>query len=488
LVTSDTRFGDIGIYLGGFYTAPDSGEYNIRNCADEVYAALNRESENRRLPVMQRSKLTFVCHSLGGIVARYLLLENQRAFADKRVGLVLIASPSYGSKYANSLDLVLNVYRHQQGIQLKLAGASLQDLDDRFRDLREKKHIPHLSGVEYYEHHSIFRRGFLAWKWNPLSVGGPVVTKESAGRYFGAPKAIANVDHNSICKPVNTRAQVHQYLYDFMRDHELLPSGTALANQPDATGNYRSSDRPDENSSSDTDFLRREWHPREDLEKRRYLDSGDSTGIPTPQVPSSDSSLSGQDSAIQPEGALSDRSRSSTYSNTDLGTVTQGVLPPAPFSAIVSIVLIVGLVFLAGASRVANPIFPVLAVATVAALALLTIVTVNSRQMKVHASVEERRQALSGVIGGEVQAVLAALENPVHGWRTLEGILRETGLTEDRARAALEYLSDLIITADDTSKGTVYTTVRRYAESEPVFNQALAILSKRLTQERGVLR
>jgi len=43
LIASDSRFNNVSIYLAGYYTAPDSGPYEIRNCADEVFKALKRK-------------------------------------------------------------------------------------------------------------------------------------------------------------------------------------------------------------------------------------------------------------------------------------------------------------------------------------------------------------------------------------------------------------------------------------------------------------
>src|ERR1700686_1092857 len=73
LIESDARFKDVGIYLGGYHTAVDSGDFPIQDCAEEVYSYLETPDHLNRTPVMERKKITFVCHSMGGIVARYLL-------------------------------------------------------------------------------------------------------------------------------------------------------------------------------------------------------------------------------------------------------------------------------------------------------------------------------------------------------------------------------------------------------------------------------
>src|SRR5262245_13085263 len=218
LIESDSRFNDISIYLAGYYTAVDSGAYEIRNCADEVMAALKYKDIDGRQPVMEKAKITFVCHSLGGIVARYLLETNREEFKDKKVGLALIASPSFGSKLANSLDNLIDFFHQQQGVQLKWGNWSLSDLDDRFKTLKDEKLIPNLSGIELYENHFV-----VHCKWLPIFKRKLVVTKESAGRYFSSPKQIAKTDHFSICKPVEKTDLVHKYLYNFLSKNELLP-------------------------------------------------------------------------------------------------------------------------------------------------------------------------------------------------------------------------------------------------------------------------
>ena len=218
LIESDKRFNGISAYLAGYYTAPDSGPYEIRNCADEVFVGL-KDNLDGHPSVMTKQRITFVCHSMGGIVARYLLEANQNAFQEKKVGLVLIASPSYGSTLANTLDNLITFINHRQGAQLKWGTWNLTDLDDRFKELKQKGRIPGLTGVELYENHFI-----VHYKWLPFFTRKLVVSKESAGRYFGAAKQIPRTDHFSICKPRKQTDLVHRYLFDFLSESELLPA------------------------------------------------------------------------------------------------------------------------------------------------------------------------------------------------------------------------------------------------------------------------
>lgn len=209
MIQDDPRFGDVGIYLGGYYTDVDAKSYEIADCAREIFSALSRKPERSpETPVLDRQRIVFVCHSTGGIVVRYLLERYVEAFESKEVGLVLIASPSYGSRYADRLKLLSRFYKHQLGRQLRWGNWSLRDLDERFKDLVDADRIPGLRGVEAVENHFIFHR-----KWLPNQK--LVVAEESAGRYFGAPVLLRKTDHFSTVKPDSRRHPAYELLVDF---------------------------------------------------------------------------------------------------------------------------------------------------------------------------------------------------------------------------------------------------------------------------------
>ena len=81
------------------------------------------------LVTRNKGNIVFVCHSLGGVVVRYLLEVNETKFAEKDIGLVMIASPSYGSTWANRLEWLAKIYNQQLGIQLAWGSWSLRDLE-----------------------------------------------------------------------------------------------------------------------------------------------------------------------------------------------------------------------------------------------------------------------------------------------------------------------------------------------------------------------
>lgn len=220
LVRLDQRTADVDIFLAGYYTAIDSGDYEISNAADEVMRALRRRDSLLRDPVMSYQNIVFVAHSLGGVVARYLIEKNREEFRDKKIGLMLYASPSYGSKWGDHLSILSKYFRNAIGAQLKWGNWSLKDLDGRFRDLVNSKKIEQLFGIEAVENHFIIK-----WKYLPFFKKSLVVTEESAGMYFGKVQRIPATDHFSIVKPDGYNHDSHLLLIDFLTDNKFAKSG-----------------------------------------------------------------------------------------------------------------------------------------------------------------------------------------------------------------------------------------------------------------------
>jgi Leucine-rich repeat (LRR) protein len=223
LIQSDSRFGQPAIFLGGYHTAITSGEFGIRDCAREVFDSLCIPDARNNPAVMEKPAIVFICHSLGGIIARYMLEANQHAFASKRLGLVLIASPSYGSKYANAIVRLSRLYKNKTGQELQWGSWGLDDLDRRFRTLKEERMRHNLFGIEFCEHHFYQGKWFSPlFKLMPFLSPAPIVPRESAMRYFSDVTMIANSDHESICKPSSTDEQIHGKLFQFLRESKLL--------------------------------------------------------------------------------------------------------------------------------------------------------------------------------------------------------------------------------------------------------------------------
>jgi hypothetical protein len=97
MLAKDPEFHQYSIYLAGYFTRSTARDYGVSDCADELFRALERK-DNGNKSVVDSAVIVFVlfvCHSTGGIVVRDMLDAHTRVFADKAIGLVLVASPSY---------------------------------------------------------------------------------------------------------------------------------------------------------------------------------------------------------------------------------------------------------------------------------------------------------------------------------------------------------------------------------------------------------
>jgi pimeloyl-ACP methyl ester carboxylesterase len=207
LINSDPRLHGASIFLGGFYTDFDAGRYDIADCAEELYQALTTPDADLRRTVLEHDRIVFIGHSTGGIVVRYLLTKYADVFKHKEVGLLLMASPSMGSRLADVLGGLASFYNNQLALHLKWGNDLLQDLDDRFKDLLDRKLIPDLAGIEACENHFIIHRKFLPDQLY-------VVEKASAGRYFKV-QLLRDTDHFATVKPTGKSHPAHQLLVHF---------------------------------------------------------------------------------------------------------------------------------------------------------------------------------------------------------------------------------------------------------------------------------
>ncbi|MBB3777975.1 pimeloyl-ACP methyl ester carboxylesterase [Xanthomonas campestris] len=201
LFASDPRLPPASIYLANYHTGISSGDYGIQDCCDEMHAALGRIDSQGRPPVLNRKNIIFVCHSMGGIVVRYMLDKYSEDYSCKNIGLCLIASPTAGSVFARWLAPLSWVSSHLATNQLQLGSRFLQDLDGRFALFRDR-----MSGV-LVGGEAIEQRSFLFLN--------RIVGRSSAGHYFPLRRVIRGTSHTSICKPDSIESPSHQFLVDF---------------------------------------------------------------------------------------------------------------------------------------------------------------------------------------------------------------------------------------------------------------------------------
>jgi hypothetical protein len=111
LLEDEGELVDIGIYVFSYRTGMNTGSYSLSDIVDSFreYFILD--------DLISSVAVIFVCHSMGGIIARRFLVNQYSMLIERelnKIGLFLVASPSLGSKYANMLGLISSAMGHTQ--------------------------------------------------------------------------------------------------------------------------------------------------------------------------------------------------------------------------------------------------------------------------------------------------------------------------------------------------------------------------------------
>ena len=209
LVASDDRLGYPNIYLGGYHSGIDAGCFGIENAADSLWTRLTTTSANGDPPVTSFKKIVFIAHSMGGLVVRQMHRANPPALAGKDIGLVLVASPSRGSRWSDAAGAEFgDIITHRQQQQLQYDNRFLTELNEAFRGLKDGVSAFNLSGIDLFEHH------FLQKILRLFTVERPVKAEDSDA-FFGKKCVIGGTDHMSIAKPANGDAEAHSTLVSY---------------------------------------------------------------------------------------------------------------------------------------------------------------------------------------------------------------------------------------------------------------------------------
>ncbi|MFZ5961782.1 esterase/lipase family protein [Thalassococcus sp. BH17M4-6] len=204
LLEAEKQFEESGIYIFTYKTGLFSGTYRLGDVIDSLKEYFRLDA------LLDNSQIAFVCHSMGGIVARKFIVERKSDFENRNVelGLFLIASPSLGSNYANWLSPLARLFGHTQEDALRFAQTNswLLDLDKEFINFKESGDI-RIEGKELIEDNFIVFKGLIRRQ---------VVEPFSGARYFGEPFKVPNSDHSSIAKPESAESIQHRLLLSFL--------------------------------------------------------------------------------------------------------------------------------------------------------------------------------------------------------------------------------------------------------------------------------
>ncbi len=81
----------------------------------------------------------------------------------------------------------------------------------------------------------------------------------------------------------------------------------------------------------------------------------------------------------------------------------------------------------------------------------------------------------------DAQKVLNALQNPEYDWRTVDGIVQETGLSAEVVQQFLDTATDEVVqsTTPDARGHALYTTRDHFKSRKNILNRVLSVLSDR---------
>lgn len=209
LLQEDVKEDGLGIYTFSYNTGIFIGNYCLSDAVDSLKEHLILDEV-----IGKEKQLIFVCHSMGGIIARKFIVDRQVDLINfnVRIGLFLVASPSLGSDYANfitSVAQILNIKNVQaEALRFNENNTWLNDLDKNFQNVKESKSIT-IIGKELIEDTPIILK-----RWFKKQVVQPF----SGARYFGEYLKIPKSDHSTIAKPKNRDAIQHRLLCKFIKE------------------------------------------------------------------------------------------------------------------------------------------------------------------------------------------------------------------------------------------------------------------------------
>ncbi|MGH8854319.1 MAG: esterase/lipase family protein [Telluria sp.] len=211
----------VAIYTYAYNTSLDSGSYSIDNAADVLQTLFQLDG------LCHFRNIIFVCHSMGGLVARRFLVRRHYEYPDIAFSFFLVASPTQGCDYANWLTPIGKLVGHAQVDALRVSQTNpwLTSLNSDFAGIVRARRI---TGKELVEDRSIFQTGGFFRK--------PIVSPLAAGGLFPDPLKIPKSDHFSISKPDGPTALQHRMLLSFVRDTMNAPAPLPVADHSDHCG------------------------------------------------------------------------------------------------------------------------------------------------------------------------------------------------------------------------------------------------------------
>jgi len=216
LLTGDNTFDGQDIYVFGYPSTKFGKTFSIDELAENLRLVLSTDG------VMQYKQLTFVSHSMGGLVTRAFLLKYQSQVVAKIRFLYFFATPTTGSPYAALAKLVSRNPQFGQMYPM--------DADSYLGPLQSNWLAANLK-----------LRSYCAYETQAI-LGQIIVERQSATNLCTERLDPIDASHIDIVKPVNVNSTAYRALkMAFMEtaSHEAKPIGSQTGSvkpQPSPAG------------------------------------------------------------------------------------------------------------------------------------------------------------------------------------------------------------------------------------------------------------
>jgi pimeloyl-ACP methyl ester carboxylesterase len=186
MLTRDNSFDTQDIYVYSYPSPPFKQSFSVDEVAENLRLKLSGDG------VLKYRHVTFVSHSLGGVVTRAYILKYRQEIASKIRLLYFFATPTTGSPYARLAVLVSN--------------------NSQFRSLFPLHSDSYLADIQRsWLAANLHLKSYCAYEIQPL-VGQLIVDQQSATALCTQHVDPIDADHISIVKPTSTSSNAYQAL------------------------------------------------------------------------------------------------------------------------------------------------------------------------------------------------------------------------------------------------------------------------------------
>jgi hypothetical protein len=223
MVAADPTFNGQDIYVYRYPSKPFGRSLTVDEIADNMHIVLMSDD------VLRHDELTFVCHSMGGLVTRAYILKYRNEVVQKIRLLYFFATPTTGASLATLASLVSRNPQLKQLYSMDVADSYVGVLQSNWlaADLRLKS--------------------YCAYETQPLpALRSVVVERQSATNLCTQPPIAIEADHIGIVKPPTRDSITYRALkVAFLEVPTLLKTA-----KPPTQGSGRAVTRPVEANPS----------------------------------------------------------------------------------------------------------------------------------------------------------------------------------------------------------------------------------------------